>query len=141
MNYLVDVNVWVALATPGHIHHTAALDWFQGTTDDRFLFCRVTQMGLLRLVTNPRVMGISVVTADSAWKVFDAFLQDDRITYADEPPETEELWRKQTRLQGTGPNTWTDAYLAAFASAGGLTIATFDRQFAGRKDVSVRVLR
>ena len=47
-----DVNVWVALTYQGHVHHSAARGWFVSLhADARLFFCRVTQLGLLRLLT------------------------------------------------------------------------------------------
>ena len=54
---LPDVNVWIALAAEGHIHHVPAREWFAAQPDASVAFCRITQMGLLRLLTNPNVMG------------------------------------------------------------------------------------
>ena len=137
---MVDVNVWVALATPGHVHHVVAREWLEEAVEDRLLFCRVTQMGFLRLVTNPRVMDISTVTAARAWDAFDEFLRDSRVSYAAEPVDMEAHWRPYTSLPKTGPNFWTDAYLAAFAAAGGFTVVTFDHGFARFPDAPVRLL-
>lgn len=140
MNYLVDVNVWLALSTPGHTHHAAAIKWFekeQGT----LYFCRVTQIGFLRLVTNARVMEISVISPERAWEVLALLTSDPRIGYAAEPAGVEQEWKAQTRAHHKGHNFWTDAYLAAFAAAADLTVVTFDRGFARRKSVNVHVLR
>jgi len=52
MIYLPDVNVWIALAADQHIHHNVAKRWFTGIQDDQVLFCRITQLGFLRLLTN-----------------------------------------------------------------------------------------
>ena len=138
MNYLVDVNVWLALSTPGHVHHRTALDWFE-SVEERLFFCRVTQMGFLRLITNRRVMEISVVSTERAWAVLAALREDSRIGYVAEPGGLEESWRQQTRGHTMGHNFWTDSYLAAFAEAADLTLVTFDRGFTRRKNVSVRV--
>ena len=53
-----DINVWVALTYEGHVHHLVAHDWLADAGDDvRLLFCRFTQLGLLRLlVTFDRAM-------------------------------------------------------------------------------------
>jgi predicted nucleic acid-binding protein len=47
---LPDVNVWIALAAEGHVHHRPALHWFVAQPDASIAFCRVTQMALLRLI-------------------------------------------------------------------------------------------
>lgn len=140
MTYLADVNVWLALAVVDHIHHAPAVDWFHEPGGHAINFCRITQKGFLRLLTNPRVMGGDVLTASQAWKEYDTLRNNSRIGFEDEPLALEDFWRAQTAGQHSGPNFWTDAYLAAFAAATGLTIVSFDRQFTRRKNVSVRLL-
>jgi uncharacterized protein len=140
MNYLPDVNVWVALALVGHVHHSAARAWFEEPETGQILFSRITQMGLLRLLTNRKVMGANVLAATAAWDVYHALCRDDRVRYAAEPPQLEEFWSDATRHHATGPNFWTDAYLAAFAEAGDYTIVTFDRGIRRHRGVSVRLL-
>ena len=55
---LPDINVWLALAFDSHIHHPDAKKWFDGLADDAICyFCRLTQLGFLRLATNPKVFG------------------------------------------------------------------------------------
>ena len=44
---LPDINVWLALAAEGHLHHVPARDWFTAQPDASVAFCRITQMGLL----------------------------------------------------------------------------------------------
>lgn len=52
---LVDVGVWLAAVWGRHVHHRSRLTGFGKETDD-IVFCRVTQMGLLRLLSNPTIM-------------------------------------------------------------------------------------
>ncbi|MEI7820056.1 MAG: hypothetical protein WCK55_03995 [Verrucomicrobiota bacterium] len=49
---LLDVNVWLALAADGHTLHVPAKKWFTGRGETLCAFCRVTQMALLRHLTN-----------------------------------------------------------------------------------------
>ena len=140
MNYLADVNVWMALALAGHVHHATARLWFEEPQTGQIHFCRVTQMGLLRLLTNRKVMGANVLTASAAWDVYSALGKDHRVQYAAEPLQLEEFWRDATRRHTTSPNFWTDAYLSAFASAAGLSVVTFDRGFARHRRTRVRLL-
>ena len=140
MNYLADVNVWIALAVVGHVHHSFALSWFEESLTDRILFSRIAQMGLLRLLTNHKVMGANVLTPADAWRVYASLRDDDRVQYAEEPPHLEDGWRQAAKHPGAGPNFWTDAYLAAFAEAGDYTIVTFDRGFLRHRRVNVRLL-
>jgi toxin-antitoxin system PIN domain toxin len=140
MNYLADVNVWLALSVVGHVHHSIARVWFEEPQTSQILFSRITQMGLLRLLTNRKVMGANVLNAMEAWKVYSSLCNDDRVQYAEEPPHLEERWSVALRHIGEGPNFWTDAYLAAFAEAGDYTIVTFDRGFRRHRGVSLRLL-
>src|SRR5690348_8187772 len=124
--YLPDVNVWLALAFDGHVHHPAAIRWFT-TIEQPAAFCRVTQMGLLRLLTNRKVMGEEALTQKAAWTIYDQLQSDERVSILPEPAGLEEHWRHATH-QGN-PWSWTDAYLLAFAKARDLTLATFDQAF------------
>ena len=56
MTYLLDVNVWIALAAERHTHHRVARRWFSNLLDEKLAFCRITQLGFLRLLTNRHVM-------------------------------------------------------------------------------------
>lgn len=97
MNYLADVNVLVALALAGHVHQAIARQWSEEPETGQILFCRTSQKGLLRLLTNPRVMGPNVLAAKQAWDLYDAFYQDQRVMFAAEAPELEAAWRESTR--------------------------------------------
>lgn len=140
MTYLADVNVLVALAVIGHIHHATALSWFEDSRDDEVALCRITQAGFLRLLTNPRVMGENVVRPARAWEIYDALFEDTRIGFVSEPPGLEASWRTVAQRTHSGPNFWTDAYLAAFAAAAGFDVVTFDRGFPRHHGVRVRLL-
>lgn len=54
-----------------HMHSDAAWAWFSRQEDNRFFFCRFTQIGLLRLLATSAVMGKDVRTIGEAWKVYD----------------------------------------------------------------------
>jgi uncharacterized protein len=130
MTYLADVNIWAALSIAEHVHEGIAKHWFTGLPErDSVFFCRVTQQGLLRLLTNPTVMKTDAYNAIEAWGVYDAFAAIDCVAFAVEPPELEAAWRKLSRHSHAGPNSWTDAYLSAFALTAGHTLVTFDRGF------------
>ena len=50
-----------------------------------------------------------------------------------EPPGIERVWREATRQPLSGPNSWTDVYLAAFAVAAEYTVVSFDQGFKRHK--------
>jgi hypothetical protein len=95
---------------------------------------------LLRLLTNHHVMETNVFTAEGAWEIYDGLFRNPRIDFIPEPPGLERAWREATRRPHMGPNFWTDAYLAAFATAGGYTIVTFDQGFRQHRAPGLRLL-
>lgn len=128
-----DINVWVALTHAGHVHHLIAHDWFESLdVDVRFNFCRFTQLGLLRLLTASAVMGDDVLHQAEAWRVYDRWLDDERVCLVEEPHGVERRFRELTRGKQAAPKMWADAYLAAFAQSAQLTLVTFDRAFRGK---------
>jgi uncharacterized protein len=134
---LLDVGVWLAAAWGRHIHHPVAADWFSTQTDD-LLFCRVTQAGLLRLLSSPAIMGDDAVDRSMAWRIFDQLWSDERVLWADEPAELDAVWRTISARDDKSHKLWTDDYLAAFAQTSDATLATLDRKLPGRYP-SVRV--
>lgn len=136
---LCDSNVWLALALSRHAHHGAARAWFDAVTDaGSVLFCRATQQSFLRLLTNAAVLGAygnPPLTNRQAWEACESLLADDRVAFgSDEPPGLAALWKRFAVRRTASPKLWMDAYLAAFALAGGCRIVTTDaafRQFAG----------
>ena len=124
---LPDVNVWIAFAWQGHVHHEIVKPWFAALERGQAAFCRVTQMGFLRLITNARVMGRDVLSQRNAWKIYDELARDSRVTFATESADVEPQWKRYTQARSTGTNIWTDAYLAALASVQGMRLVTLDR--------------
>lgn len=125
--FFPDINVWLALVSARHVHNDAAVRWFQEIGEDQLAFCRVSQMGLLRLLTNVHVMGADVLRPSEAWRVYEEATRDARIRLLPEPSGIEVIWKSLS--QGSEPSAWTDAYLMAFAQAHGLHVVTFDRGF------------
>jgi toxin-antitoxin system PIN domain toxin len=76
MNCLPDVNVWIALAAEKHVHHSAARRWFSSRTEEKLAFCRFTQVGFLRLLTNRHVMQEEVMSPGQAWAAYHILRSD-----------------------------------------------------------------
>lgn len=103
--------------------------------------CRVTQMSLLRLLSNPAVMGPDVLTRAAAWRVLDKLRADDRVRWAGEPAHAEHAWRAISARDDCSHELWTDDYLASFAQSCGLTLTTLDRGFRQRyPSITVNIL-
>ncbi len=129
MIYLPDVNIWVALASDQHSHHPVARNWFQSIVSDQIAFCRSTELGFLRLLTNSRVMGNEVLTPTQAWRVYDELRADPQTTFLPERSGFVKTWRQIGAQIIGGPNAWTDAYLAAFAAHVNAAVVTLDQRF------------
>jgi uncharacterized protein len=127
---LPDVNVWLAIAADGHIHHREATAWFDTAASAEAAFCRITQMGFLRLLTNKHAMHEDALSQREAWRVFDRLREDERVTFLLEPDGLEPTWRAATQRPSPSTSLWTDSYLHAFAAERGATVVTFDRTFA-----------
>jgi uncharacterized protein len=111
--------VWVSLKVRTHFH----------CTDAQVIFTRYTQIGLLRLMTNPVVMGPETMTMQQAWKVYDFWVDDPRIDMHPEPRGLEEVFRDATQpFALRSASKWAgDCYLPAYADTCGATLVTFDK--------------
>ena len=128
-----DINVWLALTHGRHVHHLVANDWLSDLDgEEKLFFCRLTQLGFLRLLTTDAVMGVDVLTQAEAWSAFDGWLKNDRVTLLDEPHGFDRRFRALTSRKQPSNKTWGDAYLAAFAEGAQLTLVTFDAGFRGK---------
>ncbi len=125
--FLPDVNVCLALASRRHIYSQICSAWFDSIDSGIVGFCRVSQMGLMRLLTTESVMGNDVLSSREAWRVYRTILGDDRVSFEPEPFTLETEWRRLTAQDRPTPKIWTDAYLSAFARAGGMRFVTLDR--------------
>ena len=126
---LLDVNVWLALAAPSHAHHAAARDYWMQPRLPRTWFNRVTMLGLVRLLCEPKVMAGARLSVSRAMDVYEHFANLPEVGFMDEPPACGGLFAASTRAPGRSPRLWTDLYLASFAEAGHLRVVTFDRDF------------
>ena len=138
--FLPDINFWLALAFDSQANHSVAREWLATTMSDSLAFCRVTQMGVLRLATNASAFPHDAVTMDLAWILYDQIRADRRVVFEHEPFGMEQHWRGLTQRPSRSPHLWADAYLAAFAQAGDFEIVTFDRGFTQYKNLRRTIL-
>jgi toxin-antitoxin system PIN domain toxin len=126
-----DMNVWLALATPEHVHAQIARRWWdeEGGT---IAFSRFTQMGFLRLLTTDAVMDGKPLSMDEAWRVYDRWYEDDRVAFVSEAVEVEDGFRKRAAGKIASPKVWADAWLLAFSEAVGGQLVTFDKALGAR---------
>jgi len=73
-----------------------------------------------------------VVTQSECWKIYDRWIATGQVAWANEPQDLEIPLRALTSHTASSPKEWMDAYLAAFAEAGNLTLVTLDRALAAK---------
>jgi uncharacterized protein len=141
---LADVNFWLAQAILKHEFHEAAKRSFLEESEaGEWLFCRATQHSFLRLLTTGAVFkpyGSEPLTNRQAWEVYDGILASSRVLYGEEPPELERHWKELGVEEAASPKVWMDAYLAAFAKAGGHKLVTTDAGFRRFEGLELEVL-
>jgi len=141
---LADSNIWLALTLSKHGFHRASRAWLnQLDGADRVLFCRATQQSYLRLLTTAEVLapyGIPPLSNAEAWSTYEGWLASGCVTFVDEPRDLETHWKTLGVRDSASPKVWMDAYLAAFAIAGGYRLVTTDKGFKQYRGLDLEVL-
>jgi uncharacterized protein len=128
-----DINVWLALIYEKHMHSELVVEWFEGLESAAaFVFCRHTQLGLFRLLSTEAVMKQDCLNQEQCWQIYDPWIESGLAFVAQDPPELESAMRMHSSEGAVSPKIWADAYLAAFAEAGNLTLVTMDRALAAK---------
>ncbi len=128
--FFIDSNVWIAQVFsvhPGHGLATRALS--QASSDRPAVFCRATQQSFLRVASTPAVLqhyGASGMTNNDALRLLTQFLDLPAVAFHQEPANLVPLWHRLASRGTASPKVWMDAYLAAFAIAGNLTMISLD---------------
>src|SRR6516225_12215613 len=106
---LLDINVLLALAWPNHQFHTSATRRLR--TGQRWATCALTQLGFIRLSSNPAAIHGAVRPAQAA-ELPSELVRDRFHTYLSMPPPAENLEVFRSLL---GYRQVPDAYLVATA--------------------------
>ncbi|HLL89632.1 MAG TPA: TA system VapC family ribonuclease toxin [Tepidisphaeraceae bacterium] len=68
--HLLDANVLIALGWPTHAHHAVAHRWFaSAAAADGWATCPLTQLGFVRVSTNPRAVGAALAPSQAGPRV------------------------------------------------------------------------
>ncbi len=131
--FLFDTSVWLSATFERHPSNTIARRALQQAAPAQpAIFCRATQQSFLRLLSTAvlaKSYGVPPLTNRYALEVLDSLQALPQVAWRDEPPGVFGLWRTLAALDTASPKVWMDAYLAAFAIAGGLRMVTLDRDF------------
>ena len=126
---LPDLNVWLALVWPEHSHHQHAVHYWEVQAADQVLFSTVTALGLVRLVSQPKLMGPAVRNAAEASALLDALCQQPGVKLAEPEHDGWEVFHQLLRGGKIPARLCTDVHLAALAIANGWRLVSFDRDF------------
>lgn len=122
---LLDVNILTALLWPAHEHHDAAHRWFAAPANRRWATCSLTQLGFVRIVSNPSF------SRDALSPVEALALLDENLSHAGH-----EFWTDAVQVPAAikgmeaglhGYRQLTDTYLLSLAHHRKGVVATFDR--------------
>jgi toxin-antitoxin system PIN domain toxin len=133
---LPDVNVLLALIWPRHLHYRAAQSWFDQSGHQGWATNPLTQLGVLRLLTNYAAMRekVDATTASSALK-------------SNTQHQAHEFWPLDRTIVASlepvisrvrGHKQWTDALLLCQAAERDGILVTFD---AGVKELAPNELK
>jgi uncharacterized protein len=131
---LPDLNVWLALAVQEHPHHLIAREYWETVQNapppERNLwFCRVTMLGVVRLLCQPKVVGKGALNPSNAFALYQRFRSVPGVGLLPDPANCENTLLTMLGDQVLPARQWTDAYLAALAQSSGARLVSFDNDF------------
>jgi toxin-antitoxin system PIN domain toxin len=124
-NYLLDLNVLIALVDSGHQHYQKAQDWFISSGDAHVGLCPLTEAGFLRITTNPAYWP-APRTIEEAIAILQVLKGHPRFGYW----EIKKSWVTLTApfaVRISGHQQVTDAYLLGLAIKENGVLVTFDK--------------
>jgi uncharacterized protein len=137
---LLDVNALLALAWPNHQFHAAVLARLERRAAPRWATCALTQLGFVRLSSNPQVVGVRKTPAEAVDLLVDLTRDPQHVFLKTLPavPDMASLFRPLL-----GHQQVTDAYLLGVAAASGARLLTLDRRLVppGTTRAHVEVIR
>ncbi len=120
---LLDVNVLVALLWPSHVHHDKAHEWFAEHAAEGWATCPLTQLGFVRLSSNPGIIPEAVSAQQAAKLLRHNTGHQHHVFWPDDIP----LADPQIPVsQIMGHQQLTDAYLLGLAIQNGGKLVTLD---------------
>ena len=122
---LLDVNALLALAWPNHQHHRAVVERLDRRPAPEWATCALTQLGFVRLSSNPAVVGARRTPAQ-ALDVLGGLVADRRHRYLSPLPALPDAARYFRHL--LGHQQVTDAYLMTVVVEHDAALLTLDRR-------------
>ena len=138
--YLIDSDVFLGLLAVRHSHRELCVRWYDSLGPGQLGLTRIVHLAALRMLGTRALMGLDVISAKEAWWRIDELLEDERVDFLPEPPALRSILPTLFRYQEPTPNLINDAYLAAFAIAGGHKLVTRDQGFRQFRGLEVEIL-
>ena len=113
MKYLLDVNALLAAILAGHPNHAVADAWVRNKS---LAICPLSELGFLRISTNPKAYNVSMGLAR---KSLEAFVAAHHVEFIPaDLPALKSIARSSSQV--------TDRYLADLAGSKAIKLATLD---------------
>jgi toxin-antitoxin system PIN domain toxin len=122
---LLDLNVLTALLWPAHEHHDIAHRWFRARADRQWATCALTQLGFVRIVSNPAFSRDALSPAGALALLAANLSKPSHEFWTDTLQLPTAIKGMESGLQGY--RQLTDVYLLALANHHKGILATFDR--------------
>lgn len=124
--FLLDINVVLAIVDPRHTFHAAVHSWIADRPGARFLTSPIVQLGVVRVMSQPRYPN-HVGTTAQALALLQRFSAHPSHAFCpdDLALTTPGIIARESELT---PSRLTDIYLLALAVRHGARLATFDRR-------------
>ena len=126
---LPDLNIWLALTTPDHVHHSKAVSYWEKQAAEQIVLCTVTALGLLRLVMQPKVMGTAVRSVSGASDLLQSLLEQPGVAMAKPEDDGWSVFQQLMHANSLPSRLCTDAHLAALAISNEWRLVSFDHDF------------
>ncbi|MEM6275042.1 MAG: TA system VapC family ribonuclease toxin [Myxococcota bacterium] len=124
---LLDLNVLIALTWPSHEHHRPIHSWFLERRSERWATCSFTQVGFVRLSSNPRVVDPPASPATAAELLRRLVSRKDHDFWSDSLNLADDDWPP---AWVRGHRQTTDSHLVRLARHHRGKLATLDRGLA-----------
>jgi toxin-antitoxin system PIN domain toxin len=122
---LLDINILTALLWPTHEHHDAAHRWFAGRAGARWATCALTQLGFVRILSNPAFSTDALSPMEALALLHENLAHPAHEFWRSELQVAAAVKGLEARLQGY--RQLTDAYLLGLVRRHSGVLATFDR--------------
>jgi toxin-antitoxin system PIN domain toxin len=122
---LLDLNILTALLWPAHEHHDVAHRWFAARSNSRWATCPLTQLGFVRIVSNPAFSGDALSPVQALALLAENLTHPRHEFWTDSLQVPTAVKEIEAGLQGD--RQLTDGYLLALANRRRGTLAIFDR--------------